>query len=493
MQDTQDTIVAIATPSGLGGICIVRLSGANALAIAQHITRRSTPLTPRYATLCALYAPADLAKNLTNNLTENLARDDRRSTIGAESSSLDSSHDLIDEAIVLYFAAPRSYTREDVVEFQCHGGDVIGQRVVRACVALGARMARAGEFTKRAVLSGRIDLAQANAIAQMISTQDMHFQSAMIRQLRGDLGVFVQECRESLLSALAHTEVMIDYSEEDIPSDIIARIDSMLLRLDERLGRIYDFSTARSNDEVRLSLIGKPNVGKSSLLNSLLLYDRAITSPIAGTTRDRIEEHALIDSHRVRLIDTAGIRQSDNAIEAQGIEKTKQALAESTIALAVFDGSCVLDSYDRQAIQLLAAHKRANPKLVIIPIINKADKPQKLDSSEIASLLELPESSLLHVNALHREATAHTLQRAIAHTLHAKSTTEPILSAPYQQEAIAQARSHIHAARSRLESSELELFAYHIKDALESIGHITSPYNSEEVLDSMFSQFCLGK
>lgn len=458
----------------------MRLSGTNALAIAQQITRRSSAFTPRYATLCSLYAPEHLSQEILSQSSK-AERDSGQKC------------ELIDEAIVLYFAAPRSYTREDVVEFQCHGGDIIGQRVVRACVQLGARMARAGEFTKRAVLSGRLDLAQANAIAQMISTQDIAFQSAMIRQLKGDLGQFVQECRESLLSALAHTEVMIDYSEEDIPSDIIARIDSMLSHLDKRLERIYVFSTARSSDEVRLALIGKPNVGKSSLLNALLLYDRAITSPIAGTTRDRIEEHILIDTHRVRLIDTAGIRQSDNAIETQGIEKTKQALAESTITLAVFDGSSALDLYDREVIALIVARKRINPKLIILPIINKADKPQILDSSLLASLLELPESTLLHINALSREATAHTLQGAIASALHAGSYEEIILSAPYQQEAIAKTRGHIHAARVRLESSELELFAYHIKDALESIGHITSPYNSEEVLDSMFREFCLGK
>lgn len=454
----QDTIVAIATPSGVGGICIVRLSGKQAEQIASTITKKPA-FTPRYATLSLLY-----------------------DTQGA----------LLDEAIVLYFQAPKSYTGEDVIEFQCHGGDIIGRRVLNECLLLGARIARAGEFTKRAYLNGRLDLAQANAIAQMITTRDASFQSALLKQLKGDLGAFVEQVRASLISALAHTEVMIDYSEEDIPSDIITRIHSMLASLATRLNNIYTFSKARPSQGHSLCLIGKPNVGKSSLLNALLLYERAITSPIAGTTRDRIEEDLLIGSHRVRLIDTAGIHTSDDSLESKGIEKSLQALKEASIILVVFDGSSPLDPQDEAIIALVqeeSASRQSPP--TILPIINKCDLPAMLDT---AALHKLDSSSAaIAINALNKPETASTLYSVIAQALAQESYQDIILSAPYQQEAIAQAQAHIHKACAKLESLELELFAYHIKDALESIGCITHPYNSEEVLDSMFGQFCLGK
>lgn len=453
----QGTIVAIATPSGVGGICIVRLSGKQAKQIARTITKKPA-FTPRYATLSLLYDAQDA---------------------------------LIDEAIVLYFQAPKSYTGEDVIEFQCHGGEIIGRKVLNECLLLGARIARAGEFTKRAYLNGRLDLAQANAIAQMITTRDASFQSALLKQLKGDLGTFVEQVRTSLVNALAHTEVMIDYSEEDIPSDIITRIHSMLESLATRLDNIYTFSKARPSQGHSLCLIGKPNVGKSSLLNALLLYERAITSPIAGTTRDRIEEDLFIGSHRVRLIDTAGIHTSNDPLESKGIEKSLQALKEASIILVIFDGSRPLDPQDEVIITLVqeeSASRQSPP--TILPIINKCDLPAMLDT---AALQKLDSGSTIAINALNKPETASTLYSAIAQALAQESYQDIILSAPYQQEAIAQTQAHIHKACTKLESLELELFAYHIKDALESIGFITHPYNSEEILDSMFGQFCLGK
>lgn len=453
----QDTIVAIATPSGIGGICIVRLSGKRAPEIAHHITRKNH-FEPRYATLCCLY---------------------------------DEEGGLIDEAIVLYFAAPKSYTCEHLIEFQCHGGDLIGNQVVTMCLRLGARMAYAGEFTKRAVLNGRIDIAQANALAQMIATKDMQFQRALIHQLKGELGVFVESVREILLSALAHTEVMIDYSEEDIPQDIIDTIWHKLTILSERLRRIYDFSRTRSYTKEKICLIGKPNVGKSSLLNSILLYDRAIISPIAGTTRDRIEEDICIDGHFVRLVDTAGIRDNTDVIEEQGIQKTKEALLECSIVLAVFDGASAFDEEDQQVVELIyqARRERKMQNLELFIIINKADKPQLLNERDIC--LQAP---IIHISALDKEQSAMTIHNMLKHHFQERTiSNDVILSASYQLESIHATIKHIQGAKEKLESLELELFAYHIRDALESIGHITHPYRSEEVLDTMFGEFCLGK
>ncbi|OHU81759.1 hypothetical protein BKN38_08380 [Helicobacter sp. CLO-3] len=522
-----DTIVAIATPSGIGGIAIVRLSGKDALSIALRITR-AAQLTPRYATLCSLF---------------------------------DTTSALIDEAIVIYFQAPRSYTCEDVVEFQCHGGAIIAQKIIATCLVLGARKANAGEFTKRAVLNGRIDIAQANAISQMITTNDANFQSALISQLKGELGAFVASVREILLSALAHAEVMIDYAQEDIPEDIIGRIGSKLDDLRARLDRIYSFSRARVDSGLKLCLIGKPNVGKSSLLNTLLLYERAITSPIAGTTRDRIEEDIYIDGNLVRLIDTAGIREGADMLESQGIEKTKEALQECAIALGVFDSSRRADDEDKKVLDLLAQEWSAraqNPqkrKLEILLVLNKTDMPQIFDERAFEGILaqivdsdaresklresksldsDAPESKsaesnilqssapeseniesknikskkleskgadsathspILRISTLDKEKSASLLHSALSERMSAINARggEVILSATYQLESVRATSEHIAKASARLESAEIELFAYHIKDALESIAQITHPYHSEEVLDAMFGEFCLGK
>ncbi len=450
-----DSIVAIATPAGIGGICIVRLSGTKSLQIAKHITHKHS-FTPRYATLCSLY---------------------------------DTDDTLFDEAIVIYYQAPKSYTCEDVIEFQCHGGDLIGRKLIALCLQYGARIAHSGEFTKRAFLNGRIDFAQVNAIAKLITTKDSYFQKALASQLKGELEIFVNEVREILVSSLAYCEVMIDYSEEDISDDVIQKIDSKLSRLFERLHKIYEFSLMREgyNAGWKLCIIGKPNVGKSSILNALLLFDRAITSPIAGTTRDTIEEDIFVDGCAIRLIDTAGIRQSDDIIEEEGIKKSKLALKQSNIALGVFDISQELDSRDLEVLSLLS--KESNQTIFIL---NKNDKPQRLDTASLAPFTN--NATILRINALDKESSALQIKQALSDIL-AKNTLDSgiILSASYQIQAIAQTLDSLKKAREKLASLELELFSYHIKDALESIGLITHPYATDEMLDAMFSEFCLGK
>ena len=399
---------------------------------------------------------------------------------------------LLDEAIIIYYKAPHSYTCEDVIEIQCHASDIIAQKILQSCLHYGARLARGGEFTKRAFLNGRIDLSQANAIAQMIATKDAHLQTALISQLKGSLGDFVREVREVLYFALASAEVMIDYSEEDIPSELISDIRAKLESLRVRLTKIYDFSTARVKigNAWKLAIIGKPNVGKSSLLNAILLQERAITSSIAGTTRDRIEEEITIDGSIIRLIDTAGIRTSTDMIESKGIELSLQALKEANIVFTIFDSSRPLDSEDTQVLDALSANKKDKK---ILAIFNKNDCKNVLKSQDIKRIENLCDERL-DISALDVENTAHTLQEKLKEII-AKSNLkgEVILSAPYQLQSLKTSIANLDLALQRLHTSELELFAYHIKDTLESIGQITSPYTNEEMLDKMFSQFCLGK
>lgn len=533
--DTQDTIVAISTPnivssgvSGVsggagsavgGGIAIVRLSGTQALKIASFIavpiknnTSNPSSKNPSNQIInkkTSQKTNQESSKDKNQIHTQNPSATQARNTNTTQAKSKIDSIDLppryatlcnvydkegilLDEAIIIYYKAPHSYTCEDVIEIQCHSSDIIAQKILQSCLHYGARLARGGEFTKRAFLNGRIDLSQANAIAQMIATKDAYLQTALITQLKGSLGDFVREVREVLYFALASAEVMIDYSEEDIPSELISDIHSKLESLRVRLAKIYDFSTTRAKigNAWKLAIIGKPNVGKSSLLNAILLQERAITSNIAGTTRDRIEEEIIIDGSIVRLIDTAGIRTSTDMIESKGIELSLQALKEANIVLVIFDSSRPLDSEDNQVLDALSANKKDKK---ILAIFNKNDCKNVLKSQDIKRIENICDESLA-ISALDVENTAHTLQEKLKEII-AKSNLngEVILSAPYQLQSLKASIANLDLAMQRLHTSELELFAYHIKDTLESIGQITSPYTNEEMLDKMFSQFCLGK
>lgn len=527
--DTQDTIVAISTPNVVasggagsavgGGIAIVRLSGTQALKIAsliavpiknntsntsyknpsnqiinQEVNQKTSQESSKYKNQIPTQNPSATQIQDTNTTQAKSKIDSidlfpRHATL---CNVYDKEGILLDEAIIIYYKAPHSYTCEDVIEVHCHASDIIAQKVLQSCLHYGARLARGGEFTKRAFLNGRIDLSQANAIAQMIATKDAHLQSALISQLKGSLGDFVCEVREVLYFALASAEVMIDYSEEDIPSELINDMHTKLESLRVRLAKIYDFSTTRAKigNAWKLAIIGKPNVGKSSLLNAILLQERAITSSIAGTTRDRIEEEIIIDGSIVRLIDTAGIRTSTDMIESKGIQLSLQALQEANIVLAIFDSSRSLDSEDTQVLDALSKNKKDKK---ILAIFNKSDCRNVLKSQDIKRIENLCDESLA-ISALDVERTAHTLQEKLKEII-AKSNLngEVILSASYQLESLKASIANLDLALQRLHTSELELFAYHIKDTLESIGQITSPYTNEEMLDKMFSQFCLGK
>jgi tRNA modification GTPase len=339
-----DTITAVATAYGVGSIAIIRLSGDNALSIAKTVAKREA-FNVRFAHLTPLYNAKD---------------------------------ELIDEAISIYFQGPHSFTGEDVVEFQCHGGVVVAQAILKATLEAGARLAEPGEFSKRAFMNGRIDLTEAEAIAQLIEAKSEDAAKILAKQMKGSLREYVEEVRDQLLYALAYSEVTIDYAEEDLPQDLIEQIQARLSEISINLQRTLQASESRQGlmQGFKVSLIGKPNVGKSSLLNALLHYNRAIVSEIAGTTRDTIEEEVKIGSHMIRIVDTAGIREAGDEIERIGIERSIEAVEESDIVIAIFDGSRVLDDEDRKIIELMNAHKEDRE---FICVINKQDLEQRFD------------------------------------------------------------------------------------------------------------------
>ena len=443
------TIVAIATASGLSSISIIRLSGDNALSIAKKISKKSE-ITPRYATLSSLY-------NRDN--------------------------DLIDQAIIIYFVSPQSFTGEDIIEFQCHGGLVIAQEILETALFYGARLAKAGEFSKRAFLNGKMDLTKAEATAKLIEAKSLDATKILAKQLKGELKDFVDESREMLLKALAYSEVLIDYAEEDIPDDIMNNLISQLNNLSNKIGNIVEVSHRRKGliEGFKVSIIGKPNVGKSSLLNLLLSYDRAIVSDIAGTTRDTIEEQIRVGSHIIRLVDTAGIREARDDIEKIGVERSLDSLQESDITIALFDGSRELDDEDNKIIDLL---DKLEDKHIIVAI-NKSDLIQVIDS-KILSKFNPIQISTKQDNRLITDKLLEILNSI-------GEGEELMLISTRQIEAVTKAKNEIDFSITPLKNEELEFFSYHLQSAIEEISSISKPYNSSEILDKMFGEFCLGK
>jgi len=444
---TEDTIVAIATANGIGSISIVRLSGVDALNIAYKISKQIS-LKPRYATLSKLY---------------------------------DEKNELIDEAVVIYFKNPFSFTGEDVVEFQSHGGVAISNMIINSCIKYGARMAQAGEFSKRAFLNGKIDLTQANAISKLIEAKSESSVKMLARQLKGELKEFVNDIRKDLLFMLAYTEVNIDYAEEDLPSDIYEQIELKLNAIKDKLTNTLEASKRREGmlDGFKVAIVGKPNVGKSSLLNKLLNYNRAIVSDVAGTTRDTIEESIKIGTHIIKIVDTAGIRESDDKIEQIGIEKSIEAIEESDIIVSLFDGSREFESEDKQILDIIS--KSTKDSLVLL---NKSDLEQKFDTTIL-------KQDFIKLTA--KEDISIFLEK-IEEILNKNNYDSDItLVSTHQINEVKITLDNISNAFTPLENGELEFFAYHINEAIEHISNITRPYEHTQMLDVMFGEFCLGK
>ncbi len=441
------TIVAIATANGIGSISIVRISGANALEIAKKISRKTT-LQPRLATLSYLY---------------------------------DTNDETIDEALVLYFKAPFSFTGEDVVEFQCHGGIAIANMIVNEVLKFGARLANPGEFSKRAFFNNKIDLSKAEAISKIIEARSEDAVKLLARQLKGELTHFVNDIREDLLFMLAYTEVSIDYAEEDLPSDIFEQIKNKMQKIIVKLTNTLEASLRREGmiEGFKIAIIGKPNVGKSSLLNKLLNYDRAIISDIAGTTRDTIEESVKIGTHIIKIVDTAGIRNASDIIEKIGIEKSIQAISEADIVIALFDNSKVCDEEDKKILQLISE----NSQKEIIKVLNKSDLQNYFEKSKIDDFIEL--STQEDINPLIKK-----VEKILDSNTHGDEMT---LISKRQINSVEATLNNIKLSDDPLNRGELEFFAHYITEALEDISAITRPYENDQMLDVMFGEFCLGK
>lgn len=455
-----DTIAAIATPLGEGGLAVIRLSGPQGPAIADEIF---VPM-----------GKSSLKPSAAPTHTIQYGRVERDGRV-------------IDEVLVAVMRAPRTFTREDVVEITCHGGLLPAKLILDALLANGARLAEPGEFTKRAFLNGRIDLAQAEAVADLIHSRTELSLAAANEQLAGKLSHRINQLRDDLVKTLAHIEAHIDFPDEDIAPDtkeqLLKRLDGGVAFMDELLRTANEGQILRRG--IRTAIIGRPNAGKSSLLNQLLGHDRAIVSHIPGTTRDTIEETANIRGLPVVFIDTAGLREAGDEIEAEGIRRSRESLARAELILHVLDNSEPFTAADEKFLSEFDGKKR-------ILVLNKADLTRRLIMPPVA----VSGSPVTEVSCL-TGAGLESLKDAIKQCVWSgeiKAEMLQVMINSRHQEALKRAReATVRAAEALRTDLTLELVAMDLRIAVNAVGEIVGKTSTEDLLDSIFSQFCIGK
>ncbi len=440
-----DTIAAIATAHGVGSISIVRLSGERALEFALKLSHK-TKLIPRHATFTKLF---------------------------------NQNNEIIDEAIMIYFKTPYSFTGEDIVEFQTHGGFSVSEVLLEELVSLGARLALAGEFSKRACLNGKMTPLKALNIQDLILSKSALAAKIIARNMQGNLGELLEKIRTDLVKTLAFVETSIDYADDDLPSDLLEQISTMCEENSKILKEIYTLSQSKKGliEGFKIAIVGKPNVGKSSLLNALLSYERAIVSDIAGTTRDTIEESFKLGTHLLRIIDTAGIRESKDTIEQIGVALSKKSLEDADIILAVFDASRVQDKEDGKIFDLLA-----NTDKKIFWILNKSDLENVFKNTQNKNFIKL---------SAQKDITL--LKEELQNYLNSFDSEGIMVSSLDLINACKISSEAIFRAKGLLEESSLELFAFELNLAINELARFTKDFQRDEILDEMFSNFCLGK
>lgn len=448
-----DTIAAISTPLGEGAIAIVRLSGSDALSIAKKV-----------------FQGKDLDKVASHTINYGHIFDKDR---------------LVDEVMLSVMRAPKTFTREDLVEINTHGGIAVTQEILQLLLRSGARLAEPGEFTKRAFLNGRIDLAQAESVMDLIRAKTDQAANIAVKQLDGSLSNLINNIRQEILESLAQVEVNIDYPEYD---DVETMTSQMLLEKTAHFEQLLEtlLATAKRGkilrEGLRTAIIGRPNVGKSSLLNQLLREEKAIVTDIAGTTRDVITEFANIGGVPLELIDTAGIRETEDVVEKIGVERSQKALEEADLVLLVLDASSPLTPKDLELLELSSATNR-------IILLNKTDLPEKIE------LEKLPED-FIRISALKNENldAVEKQIRALFFSGEIEAKDATTLSNARHIGLVEQALDALKEANRGLAMGlPVDLIQVDITRCWQLLGEITGEAAPDELITQLFSQFCLGK
>ncbi|NYF50049.1 tRNA uridine-5-carboxymethylaminomethyl(34) synthesis GTPase MnmE [Tunturiibacter gelidoferens] len=448
---SEDTIAAISTPSGRGGIGIVRLSGPAARTIAEPLLKLRHPLVPAQARFAEI---------------------------------LDSTGEVLDEAVVTYFQSPHSYTSEDIVEISAHGSPVLLHHLLRQCLAAGARLAEPGEFTQRAFLSGRLDLTQAEAVHDLIESTTLHQARIAAQQLGGSLSRQITPIKQQLISLIAALEAGIDFAEDDI--DLLAQdqISSQITAIEAPLTALeHSFDYGRIvRDGFTMAIVGRPNVGKSSLFNRLVERDRAIVTSTPGTTRDLVTERVSLEGIPLELIDTAGLRVSADEAESIGIAKSREAMSEADVVLLVLDATALPHEEDAAAVATLTGR----PFLIVI---NKQDL-EHLESNILKPTLQTIETSALTGSGISE------LRRAILSlvTKEIPNVETAVLTNHRQQRSVSDALAALNRARQAATAIiPHEMILLDLYEGLHALDAFTGSTTTDDILNLIFSKFCIGK
>ena len=453
-----DTIAAISTANGIGGIGVIRISGENAVEIADRV-----------------FVSFDGVSRLSS-----------LKGYRAKYGKVIKDGKFIDEAIALVFKAPHSYTGEDVVEISCHGGLYITRQVLRTVLDAGASLAGAGEFTKRAFLNGKVDLSQAEAVMDIISAKSEHANAIAFNQKEGATSKKVKEIKDELLDISANLSVWADYPEEDIPQINATMLNSRIKKIRQEIFKmIKDYDVCAALKEgVKTVIIGRPNVGKSTLMNLISGTDKSIVTEIAGTTRDIVEETVMIGDIPLLLVDTAGIRSTEDVVEKIGVEKAKNCIKVADIVLAVIDASKTLTEEDEEVL------KSCNSKKTLI-ILNKVDLGIKVDVSKLSTFSDrIVEMSVINGEGL------ENLRKALEEMVGVSKfePSEALISNERQLLALKKAHHILDEAVNDMDSGiTLDAVTVLLEDAMQTIMELTGENVSEEIINKVFSKFCVGK
>ncbi len=448
------TIAAISTPIGHGGIGIVRVSGDDALKIIEKV-----------------FVPKNKGKFKPYTLKFG--------------NIIDEQGNVLDQVLISYFKAPKTYTGEDICEVNCHGGLIVTKQILDLFLRNGASMAEPGEFTKRAFLNGKIDLTQAEAVIDLINSKSAKENSASVKQIEGFLGEKIKEIKRDIVDLLVDIEANIDYPEYDVEEVRRERIETVLqgsISKIEKLEATFE-SGKVLREGVNTAIIGKPNVGKSSLLNALLKENRAIVTEIAGTTRDTIEEYVTIKGIPLKLIDTAGIRDTSDIVENIGIEKSKKAIDEAELVLLILDATSDLTAEDRALLDLIKDKKH-------IVLINKIDAGSKVSEADLS------DDNIIRISIKNGDGL-DLLESKIENMFELcalDSENDVVLTNSRHQALILKAKEGIiNALNSAKNGLPLDMLSIDISEAIQKLGEITGETVSEEVISGIFAKFCLGK
>jgi len=455
-----DTIAAIATAPGEGGIGIIRISGEKSLQVAQSIFKsKSGKMIKDYNARTLIYG----------TVVDN--------------------EKVIDEVLVAYMKGPNSYTAEDVIEINCHGGFISVKKILELILSKGVRLAEAGEFTKRAFLNGRIDLSQAEAIIDVIKSKtDMAHEVAQSK-LEGSLAKKIKDLRMNVTEVLAHLEVSIDFAEEDVEEITYQTLEEKALELRNEIKKLYD--TAESGkilrDGLKTVIVGKPNVGKSSLLNSILGENRAIVTDIAGTTRDVIEEFVNIKGIPLKIVDTAGIRETEDVVEKIGVEKSRESFSTADLVIMVLDASRKLSEEDMEILESLK-----NKKTIVL--LNKMDLEPQIELEKIEEFVN--SEDIIKISALKHQGIEELQDKIEAMVYHGsvKNSSNLMITNSRHKDALFKAYESINDAISAIEQRmPYDFIEVDFKNIWDYLGYINGDTVREDLLDTIFANFCIGK